>query len=262
VAEGRTIKRGLAERIQAVIVPVMLIAFWEFAVRFGWWPRTLIAAPSEVVVTFGQLLVNGRLPLHAYVSLRRLLVGFLIGSAFGVGLGTLVGVFRVVERVIAPTVQLLAPIPIVAWIPLIIIIFGIDDPAKIAVIAFGTFFVVFFSTVQGIQGTDHKLVEVAYAFNKTKWQLVAEILLPSALGSVLSGLRGALVLSWVLLIVAEVIASSEGLGWLIWDSRNFSRASDMIVGMITVGVLGKISDLAVAALQSWLLRWRRGFSGI
>jgi sulfonate transport system permease protein len=259
--DGISRSRKLVGAIQSAVVPLLLLTLWEVAVRATWWPRALIASPVEVVVDFGRLMANGKLAFHAMVSLRRLSAGFLVGTGVGVGLGTLVGLSRPVERALAPTVQLLAPIPVVAWIPLFIILFGIGEASKIAIIAVGTFFVVFFNTVQGIRATDRKLVEVAYVFNKSRAELVMAVLLPSALASILTGLRVALGLSWILLIVAEVIASSEGLGWLIWDSRNFSRADDLIVGMIAVGILGKLSDQGLLAVERRLLRWRQTFEG-
>lgn len=247
--------------VHSAIMPAALLIIWEVAVHIGWWPRTLVASPSQVVLDFIHLAVNGSLPFHAYVSVRRLLTGFLFGAAAGVLCGAIVGLSRLAERVIAPTIQLLAPIPVVAWIPLLIILFGIGELSKTAVITLGTFFIIFFNTVQGVRSTDKKLVEVAYVFNKTPTQLVTGVLLPSALPSIFTGLRVALGLSWILLIVGEVIASSDGLGWLIWDSRNFSRPDDMIVGMISIGILGKASDQALLLAQSRFLRWRHSFQG-
>ena len=244
------------------LIPVSLVVIWEWAVWSAWWPPTLIAAPSEVVVNFFRLAVDGDLFFHSSVSLQRLLLGFLVGSTAGIFLGALVGLSRVIERAVEPTVQMLAPIPVVAWIPLLIILFGIGEASKVALIAVGTFFLIFLQTVQGIRGTDEKFIEVAAVFNKPTRRLMTDVLLPSALPHILTGLRAAFGLSWILLIVAEIIASSAGLGWLIWDARNFSRPDDMIVGMIVVGILGKLSDQALVALQTWLLRWRQSFQGV
>ena len=124
------------------------------------------------------------------------------------------------------------------------------------------FFVVFVSTVQGIRGTDQKLVEVVQLYEKSHSDLTLMVLLPSAAPSIFTGMRVALGLSWVLLIAAEVIASSEGVGWLIWDARNFSRPDDMLVGMATVGILGKLSDAAMARLEKYTLRWHQRFEGV
>jgi sulfonate transport system permease protein len=256
---GRVADR-ITVAVQLAVVPVALIAVWEAAVRTGWWPRTLIAAPSEVASDFVRLTVNGDLARHAWVSLRRLAVGFALGGVVAVALGSLVGLSRAAERVAGPTILALAPVPPVAWVPLLIVLLGIDG-AKLALIALGTFFIVYSGTVQGVRGADSRLVEVAYVYGKSGRSLVLEVLLPSALPSILYSLRVALGISWILLIAAEVIASSEGLGWLIWDSRNFSRPDDMIVGMIAVGALGKLSDDLLVRLQGWLLRWRPSFQG-
>lgn len=248
--------------LQSATIPILLLLVWEAATRSGVWPRTLIASPSEVVSSLARLAEHGELAIHAFVSLRRLSAGFLIGSAVGIATGAVVGLSRWAERALAPTIQLLAPIPIVAWIPLLIIVFGIGEPSKIAVIALGTFFVTFFNAADGIRSADQKLVEVAHLYNKTPFQILVSVLLPSALPNVFLGLRVALGLSWILLIVGEIIASSKGLGWLIWDSRNFSRPDDMIAGMVIVGLLGKLTDQALAMLQSWALRWRSNFQGL
>jgi sulfonate transport system permease protein len=253
--------RFFSRLLIGAVVPLVLLTIWEISVRSGWWPASVIAPPSAVCRTFVEMVADGRLMMHVLASLKRLVSGFVLGGVVGVLLGAIVGLSRLAERMIGPTLQILAPVPIVAWIPLLIVLFGIGDASKVAVISLGTFFVVYFSTVDGIRGTDQKLVEVGYAFNKDRFEILRFILLPSALPNIFSGLRVALGLSWVLLIVAEIIASSKGLGWLIWDARNFSRPDDMIAGMAAVGILGKFSDSAVALVQRWALRWRKSFAG-
>lgn len=242
------------------IVPVTFLLVWEFAVWTGWWPRTLIASPFDVALDFIHLFGNGMLIHHTLVSLSRLTIGFLLGAGTAVLFGSVVGLFRLAERLVSPTIQILAPIPAIAWIPLLIILFSIDG-ARIALIAVGTFGPVFFSVVHSIRSVNPHLVEVAYIYNKTRWEILWKILLPAALPSIFGAFRVALGLSWILLLAAEVIASSSGLGWLIWDSRNFSRPDDMIVGMIAVGILGALTDRSIAILQSRVLRWRSAFQG-
>lgn len=244
----------------SAVVPIALVALWEVSVRAGWLPSTLIAPPSAVAVDAWLLTADGKLGYNAYVSLARLAVGFSLGATLALVLGSLVGLFRLAERLIGPTIQILSPIPVVAWIPLFIVFFGIDG-SRVALIATGTFWVVFFGVVQGIRGADARLVEVAYLYNKPTPDVLFRLLLPAALPNILAALRIALGLSWILLLTAEVIASSSGLGWLIWDSRNFSRPDDMIVGMAAVGLLGALTDRGVALLQRRVLRWRSTFEG-
>ena len=255
-----------------VIVPLLLLAGWQCAVSLGWWPRTLIASPLEVLVDLSKMTWSGELVAHARVSLGRLLGGFFLGTIFAITLGTFVGLSKTGERMVAPTLQALTPIPPTAWIPLLIILFGIEELSKTALITIGAFGVVYFNTVQGSRGADQKLVEVAETLQKPQRDLVVYVLLPSAAPSILTGMRVALSLSWILLIAAEMVgakmvsASSRveglGLGWLIYDARNFSRPDDMIVGMIAIGLLGKGSDMVMAWLEHRLLQWREAFRGV
>jgi sulfonate transport system permease protein len=198
---------------------------------------------------------------HALWSIGRLVVGFALGVSLALTIGATVGLSTVAERLISPTIQLLAPIPIIAWIPLIILLLKIGEAPKVAIIAVGTFFVVFASTVQGIRGVDAKLVEVARVYGKPASVLVRKVLLPAATPSIMTGLHVALGLSWILLLVAEQIATSKGIGWFMWDARTFGRSKDLIVAMICVGVLGKLSDLLLTKVERRMLRWRRAFEG-
>jgi sulfonate transport system permease protein len=208
-----------------------------------------------------RLARNGEIVHHSLVSLRRLSIGFGAGSLLAVLIGTLVGLSKSFDRVAGPTLSLLAPVPVSAWIPLIIILVGIGEVAKCSVIAVGAFFVVYFGTVSGIRSTDTKLVEVARVCGKSPLMLVRQVLLPSALPSILQSMRGALGLGWVLLVVAEVIASTEGLGWLMWDARQYGRADEMVVGVALAGVLGASTDWLARRIQSRVLVWRPAFEG-
>ncbi len=157
--------------------------------------------------------------------------------------------------------QFLAPIPPIVWIPLLIIFFGIGEMSKIVLLMVASFFVLFINTVHGIRSVDKKLVEVANIYKKSNYFLITKILIPSALSNIFLGLRLALGLSWILLIAAEVVASSKGLGWLIWDSRNFSRPDDMFVGIITIGILGKITDQILIKAEKHFTSWKIKFEG-
>jgi sulfonate transport system permease protein len=263
--KGRTLPLFMA-------LPVALLAIWQCAVAFGWWPRTLIASPADVLADFWRLLATRELLAHARVSLVRLIGGFGLGTITAIVLGSVIGLSKTAERMLAPTLQGILPIPPTAWTPLIIILLGIGEGSKTALIAIGAFGVVYFSTLQAIRGADQKLVEVAMMLQKSRRDLTFYVLLPGALPGILTGMRVALGLSWILLIAAEMIAASIvsgstrlqglGLGWLIYDARNFSRADDMIVGMITIGLLGKLTDMLMGRLQGRLLEWREVFQGV
>jgi sulfonate transport system permease protein len=244
-----------------LVVPVGLLVVWDLSVRYDVVPSTLIAAPLDVAERLIQLLASGRLEHQVVVSLSRLAQGFLYGSILGVAVGTAVGASPLASRLIEPTLLTMLPIPAVAWVPLLIVLFGIGETSKVLLIALGSFCTLFLHTAHGIRSADRKLVEVAYVLGKSRALLIRRVLLPAALPEIFAASRIAMALSWALLIVAEVIASSSGLGWFLWDARNFNRPADMIVGMIAIGVLGKLSDALLGQVASFATRWRDTYGG-
>jgi sulfonate transport system permease protein len=242
-------------RILALLLPVALIAAWELAVRRGWLPPTLIASPTAALESLTKMATNGTLAVHCGASAERLLAGFFLGAAAGIGLGLVLGMSRLAAQMIEPTISVIAPIPPITFIPLFIILFGIEETSKIALIAFGAFFIVLLHTVEGVRATDQKFVELSRVLGKGLAEFAAKIVIPSALPDIFTGMRIAMGLSWTLLLMAEIISASNGLGWLIWDSRNFSRPDDMLAGMIVVGVLGRATDLALVGVQRLVTPW-------
>lgn len=259
-------KSGTTIAVQAILlgtfVPCILLLIWELAVRYGLVPNTLIASPSQVVSKFIKMVLDGRLFIHSLVSLWRLFSGFIIGTTLGIVLGTIVGYSKLGARLLEPSILSLIPVPPIAWIPILIILFGIGEISKISLISIGSFCTLFIHTAYGIRAADKKLVEVGRVLEKKTNAMLQKILIPSAIPSILSSMRVAMALSWTLLMASEIIASSRGIGWLIWNARNFSRADDMIVGMIAVGILGKITDSMLVGLEKYLTRWRQSYRDI
>ena len=248
--------------LQGSIMPCILLLTWELAVRVGFFPNTVIASPTQVSFKFFIMIGDLRLFKHSYVSLGRLLIGFTIGTALGVLLGSIVGYSRSAAGLLEPLILILIPVPPIVWIPLLIIIFGIGELSKISLIAIAGSCILFIHTAYGIRSADKNLVEVAYVLEKSRRSLFLKILLPSAIPNILSSMRIAMTVSWALLMASEIIASSKGLGWLMWDARNFSRPDDMIVGMITVGILGKLTDSMLVRIEKNLTRWRRVYGDV
>ncbi len=244
-----------------LVLPVVLIALWHIAVAARWVPPTLIASPADVLANLIRLAGDGTLAVHVWASLWRLIQGFGLGAAAGLMIGCWIGLSWRAERFLAPTIGLLAPIPPTAWIPLLIILLGFGEPSKIWLIAIGVFFVVATNTISGIRNVDVRLVEVATIYRKSRLEVLSRILLPASLPSILMGLRLGLGLSWILLIAAELISAQKGIGWFVYDFRNFSRPADMISGMVCIGILGMASDWMMVALQRRLLRWQATFGG-
>lgn len=244
------------------ILPLALLLFWYFAVRFRFVPESLLASPADVLVDFFRLSVSGEIWRHAAISLTRLAEGFFLGACIGVALGSLAGVSQFWDMFFSPIVRVLAPIPPIGWIPFLIIVFGIGEGSKVALVAISSFVILYINTFQGMRSVDQRYVELSQSLRKPRRVLFARVLFPSALPQIMTGLRIALGSCWILLVAAELIASSGGLGWFIWDARSFSRPDDMIVGMIVLGVLGATSDFAALRMERRLLSWRVSFEGI
>lgn len=240
----------------ALAIPTIGLILWDCLVRFGIVPASILPLPSKVGYSFWILLTDGTLFRNSAVSIARLVGGLALGSATGVLLAFLVGTIRPLARLLEPTLGALIPIPGVAWIPFLIITFGIGETTNVALLSIGSFCVLFMQTLQGVRHVDSGLVEVGFVLGKSRQQILIHILFPAALPSIFAGVRVALALSWTLLVASEMIASSSGLGWLIWNSRNFSRSDDMIAAMIAVACLGRATEVILTEIERRALRWK------
>lgn len=239
-----------------IILPIIILLLWNWGVKTEVLPPSLIASPEKVWSKFKTLIGDDVLLNNARVSLFRLFAGFLLGSFFGIALGVLVGVSKLASRIFEPLFLILIPVPPLAWIPLLIIAFGIDQGAKIALLSIGSFCTLFLTTSYSVKATDKNLIELSKLYSKEWYVKLFRIILPSSASSIIGSLRVAMALSWTLLMASEMIASSAGLGWFIWDSRNFSRPDDMIVGMISVGILGLFTDRILLLFGKYFSRWK------
>jgi len=244
-----------------VFVPLIIVILWFAGDRFGWWPQSIIAPPTAVMRAWWRLLASGELLTHTYVSLARLFTGCAVGLLIGLVTASLIGLSPTLANTFRPTLDFLTPIPVLAWVPILIIAFGIDG-AKISLIALGTGLIMYSTTLTVIADTKAEYVDVARLYHKSSSQILLQISLPSGAWALLGGLRMAFGISWVLLLASELIASSQGLGWLIWDSRNFSRADEMMAAMLWVGCLGFACDYLLSRLQLRVTRWRPSFYGL
>ena len=193
------------------------------------------------------------------VSTRRAAIGFAVGGGLGLLLGLLTGSFRLLETLLDSTLQMVRNIPALALIPLVILWFGIDETAKLFLVALGVFFPVYLNTFHGIRSVDKGLIEMARSYGLSGWQLYRQVILPGALPSILVGVRFSLGLMWVLLIVAETISAQAGIGYLTMNAREFLQTDVVLVGILLYAALGKLADLAAKALERRWLRWHPGY---
>lgn len=241
---------------------VVLLAAWEAACGFGFVRPVLLPAPSAIVRTLWEMTLSGELAGHVAVSGARVLQGFALAAVLALSLGITMGLVPRLNRLADLLIQVLKPIPPIAWIPLSILWFGIGEGAKIFIILLGAFFPILVSTLDAIRQTDGRYVELARVLEVSRLGFIRDILLPGALPQIMSGLRLGITMSWMCVVAAELIAASSGIGFLIMDGRVMSNASVVLAGMITLGVLGKLTDDVLRLAESRLVRWRVGFKGL
>jgi sulfonate transport system permease protein len=241
------------------IVPFLIVLAWQASSRFGWLSSRILPAPSAVIDAAWSLAQTGELWRHVRVSTVRAFSGFAIGGGLGLLLGQLTGSSRRAELLLDTTVQMLRNIPPLALIPLVILWFGIDEEAKLFLIAFGVFFSIYINTYHGIRSVDPALVEMAKAYGLKGFALHRHVILPGALPSILVGVRYALGFMWVILIVAETVSASSGIGYMTMNAREFLQTDVVLVGILLYALLGKLADVAARGLERWWLRWNPGY---
>jgi sulfonate transport system permease protein len=242
-----------------LVLPALLLVVWEALSRFGVTPPNLLPAPSAVLKSLRDLWVAGELWGHIEITLLRVLLGFLAGTAVATVLGALTGYSSLWRRLLDPTLQALRSIPSIAWVPLFVLWLGIFEGSKVTLIAMGAFFPVYLSTMAGIQQVDRKLVEVARIHGYSGAALVRRVLLPATLPAYVVGLRGGLALAWMFVIAAEFLGASEGLGFLLIDGQQTGRPANIIASILLFAVFGKLSDAALAAISRRFVSWQDSF---
>lgn len=253
--------RAAVQRLLPWLVPIALITLWQLASTLGWLSTRVLPAPAEVVQAAWTLTVSGDLWTHLKVSAGRAFLGLAIGGGLGLALGLLTGSFRTAETLLDSTFQMLRNIPALALIPLVILWFGIDETAKLFLISVSVFFPIYLNTFHGIRNVDPGLIEMGRTYGLSRWQLYTQVVLPGALSSILVGLRFALGLMWVILIVAETISAQAGIGYLTMNAREFLQTDVVLVGILLYALLGKLADVFARALERWWLRWHPGYQG-
>jgi NitT/TauT family transport system permease protein len=263
---------------RAVVVPATLLALWETASRLGWVTPLILPAPTAVAARWWAYLapleaydasagrwlawaVSGELPQDAATSLMRIAVGFGVGAGLALPLGLLMGARPLAYELFDPVLQLLRPIPPIAYIPLSILWFGLGNPPAFFLIALGAFFPVLMNTIAGVRSVDAIYLRAARNLGAGEGTLFWRIIIPAAMPSILTGVRVGIGVAFIVVIVAEMIAVNSGLGYRILEAREYFWSDKVLAGMATIGLCGLGIDLAMARLNHRLLRWQRGVEG-
>ncbi|ALC52540.1 sulfonate ABC transporter permease [Bacillus cereus] len=247
--------------VRVITIPVIILIIWQLAGVFGLVSKTVLPTPLDIFLAFQELIKTGELFGHLSISVFRAAAGFFIGGGLGIILGTIVGFSTRSEQYLDPSVQMLRTVPHLAVAPLFVLWFGFGETSKVLLIADGAFFPLYVNAFLGIRGVDSKLFDVARVLEFSKRKLITKLILPSALPNLLLGARLSLGVAWVSLVVAELMGSTEGIGYMIMDARQFSNTDIVFVGIIIFAFVGKFSDSLVRLLEVKFLRWRDNFKG-
>ncbi|MDY3198629.1 MAG: aliphatic sulfonate ABC transporter permease SsuC [Pseudomonadaceae bacterium] len=252
-------RQQLLQRLAPWLLPSLLLAAWQLAVTSGLLSSRILPAPSAVVLAGWNLISSGEIWEHLAISTWRAFVGLAIGGGLGLLLGFISGLSRWGERLLDSSVQMIRNVPHLALIPLVILWFGIDESAKIFLVALGTLFPIYLNTYHGIRNVDAGLVEMARSYGLSGFALFRQVILPGALPSILVGLRFALGFMWLTLIVAETISASAGIGYLAMNAREFLQTDVVVLAIVLYALLGKLADVAARFLERVWLRWHPAY---
>ncbi|WP_244817916.1 ABC transporter permease [Caballeronia sp. Lep1P3] len=246
--------RAIAWTALPWLVPVACALLWVLGSRNGWISAQVLPPPALVFDTLGALVRSGELWTHLGASVSRVAVGFIGGVALGVVLGALLGLSRSLEAYVLPSFNAIVQVPVLGWLPFLMIVVGIGEPLKYLLIGHAALVPVTLSTLQGFRGTPPALREVASVYRHTRWQTILHVTLPAALPMIGTGVRLAFTKAWLTLVVVELVASSEGLGYLIVYGRQLFQLDLVLAAVLIVGAIGYVADRSLNALERKLDR--------
>jgi sulfonate transport system permease protein len=240
----------------ALLFPAFLLVLWSVAARLGWLPPQILPAPNEVGSALLELARNGDLARDTGISLLRVVEGFAAGCVLGLLLGIAMGLSPTVEDYVRPLFTAFAQVPTLGWIPLLMLLVGIGEGLKILVIAKAAFVPVTLNTLAGIRAVPAHYSEVGAVFRFNRWQMLSRVILPAAVPPIFTGLRYGLTHSWNALVAVELLASAEGLGYLLVWGRQMFWLDTMMGAMAMIGIVGFLLDRIMAIIERRLQRWR------
>jgi sulfonate transport system permease protein len=248
-----------ADGLTQWIVPLLILLVWQIACVTGFVSARVLPAPTDVALAGWKLALSGELGRNIWVSFWRAGVGFVIGGGIGFAFGLANGLSQLSNKLTDTTLQMVRNIPHLALIPLVILWFGIDESAKLFLVALGVFFPIYLNTLHGIKTVDPQLIEMGRTYGMTNGELFRRVIFPGALPSIFVGLRFALGIMWLTLIVAETIAASSGLGYMAMQAREFMLIDVVVLSILIYALLGKVADSTARVLERFTLSWHPAF---
>ncbi|MDF2561525.1 MAG: nitrate transporter permease [Microbacterium sp.] len=254
VGAPRSWDRPAVRIIAGLLVPAIILTAWQVVTTSGMVPPYRLPTPASVFQAGVELAETGQLWTHIAISVQRVLLGFGIGSVIGLAAAGVVGLSRLGDVLLSPTLAAVRAVPSLAWVPLLILWMQIGEESKVTLIAIGAFFPVYTTVASALRHVDPQLVEAGRSFSLRGWSLFRIVQLPAVVPSVVSGLRLALAQAWLFLVAAELIASSMGLGFLLTDSQNSGRVDRILLSIVLLALLGTLTNGVLVLVEKYLLR--------
>jgi ABC-type nitrate/sulfonate/bicarbonate transport system permease component len=246
-----------------IIPTTILIIIWEYCSYCGFIPKYKLPSPFEVFTGFKDLILIGlppeyRLPTHILYSLWRVFSGYITAIIIAIPLGIFLGWLSWLRQIINPLLEIIRPIPPLAWAPLAIMWFGIGIKSATFIIFLGAFFPILLNTTAGVTAANSILIDAAKTLNATQWDILVKILIPSAIPNIFIGLRIAIGISWMTLVAAEFVSveSGYGLGYMIMSARDVQRIDEIIAGMLIIGWIGLLTSSLLYTIESYVIKWK------
>ena len=245
----------IGEWTESILLLVIIAVVWSIWGTNGETNTLIMPSLKDVFQTFCTDVADGSLLAALGISMKRVLTGYVVSVVLGIGLGIIIGLSKHMQRLTNLVIQIIRPIPPIAWIPLVILWMGIGEASKVFLIFLGGFFPVLINVTDGIRYTNKKLTEVAAVMETPRKKYITQLVIPAAMPSIFTGLKVSLGSCWTCVVAAELVASTSGIGYMISNARNFGQMDVVIVGMLSIGVVGKIMDVILNIIGKYVLAW-------
>lgn len=255
-------RRGIGvagrDRLLGVLSPVLLLALWEIAARTGFIDTRFFPAPSTIFGTMVTLAKSGELWANTWASLQRLFWGFLVGGVPALALGIVMGLYRPLRAIFDPLIAATYPVPKSALLPLILLIFGLGEASKVAMVAIGVFFPIVINTVTGVREINPIYLDVGRNFQASRWQVFTTIALPGALPFIMTGIKLGVGMGLLLIAIAEMVGANNGLGYMIWNAWQIMSVEAMYIGLLMIALIGFIFSSLLNEVERRVVPWKTG----
>jgi sulfonate transport system permease protein len=263
VAERPSVSRRLRSRAPGIarraLAPLLILLLWQVASWAGWIDRSTLASPVQVWHAFTASWSSGQLGPSIVTSLRRVVIGLAIGVSIGTVLGLIAGLSRFGEELVDGPMQMIRSLPFLGLMPLLIVWLGIGEGVKIGLVVIGVIYPIYLNLHKGIRAVDPRFAELARACGVGRWGLIHKVILPGALPAFLVGLRFALGIAWLSLVIGETVNADKGIGYLIMQGQQYLQTDVIVMGLVIYALLGLILEAIVRLIEWRLLPWRKEF---